>query len=139
MITQEQEQKEQERQEEELWSGLLEVAAFSEIDAQLQADVLDKIIKELKVSIKQQGGEWESYLSSINKTEPDLKSQLLPEAQKRIKIDAVIAQVVEQAGLKGSSEQIGAEMNNFLRRFASRKQAQTQIDLGHQRASVGGR
>ncbi|MFH1712919.1 MAG: trigger factor [Candidatus Jacksonbacteria bacterium] len=135
----EQEQKEEQRQEQEMMEGLIKIAHFSEIADELLMDVKNRMIEEMKFSLEGAGGKWEDYLKSVNKTEEELKQGIDEESQKRIKMDAIIAQIADKENIKVKKDEVELEVNRFLQHFRSIDEAKKQVDLPQLIASIQGR
>ncbi len=121
--------KEEQRQEQEMMEELIKISHFGEIADELLQNVKTKMIEEMKFSLDGAGGKWEDYLKSINKTEEELKQRIDEESQKRIKIDAIIAQIADKENLKVKKDEVELEVNRFLQHFRSVNEAKKQVDL----------
>jgi len=138
-VKQEQEFKEKQRQEMEMLEHLIEHAKFDKIASELLEDARDEMLDDVKFIIQRQEIKWEDYLKKIKKTEQDLKMEFASQSEKQIKIDAIIAQVVDQENLEVKAKEVEDEMNRFLQQFGSINKVKKQINLLRLRASVKGR
>jgi len=66
----------------------------------------DKIMYRLQADITNAGLKFEDYLKQINKTEADLRTEWLPEAEKRAKLQIIIHTISEKEKLAPTEEEI---------------------------------
>lgn len=92
---------------------ILEDSKIGEIAEDLIKHEGDKILNELEEIIMNQGGKFEDYLKSINKTENQLTLELLPDAVKRIKVSLLIKEVGKLENIKASAEKIKKQINEI--------------------------
>lgn len=119
----EQEHKENQRQEQEMMEELIKTAHFSEIADELLVDVKNQMIEEMRFSL----------------TGEELKHRIDEESQKRVKIDAIIAQIADKENIKVKKDEVELEVNRFLQYFKSIDEAKKQVDLPQLIASAQGR
>lgn len=122
-------QTEEERAERIMIEELIKQSTFSQIAPPLQTDMLDKIMADMRENIERGAGQWEAYLQSIKKTEADLRAEFAPEADRRIKVDALIAEVMETQKIEVDDSKVREELNRFLAQFPSVEVARQRIDL----------
>lgn len=138
-IIKERDMKEEQRVERALLEDIIAHAQFEESAKELVVDTQKQLQKEVRASIEQYGTSWADYLAHIKKTEEDVERELEGEALRRIKIDAVIAEVITQGNIQVSDKEVEEEANRFLSTFASVKQAKEEIDVPRLVASISGR
>jgi len=76
------------------------------IPAVLVESELDKLVNQFKGDIAQYGMKPEDYLASIKKTEDDLRNEWKPEAEKRAKMNVVLAEIAVLENLKPNDEEV---------------------------------
>ncbi|MGC9049243.1 MAG: trigger factor [Patescibacteria group bacterium] len=105
--------KENERQEIEMLQQLITKSEFEELPDILIENELDRIIVELKGVIEQQNLKFEDYLSQIKKTVEDLRQELIPKAEERIKITLAIHEIARQKSFNISPDEIEKEIKRY--------------------------
>jgi FKBP-type peptidyl-prolyl cis-trans isomerase (trigger factor) len=135
----EQEFKEKQRQEKEIFAQLINLSKFDNIAPEILEDVKNQMVQEIRFNLERAGNKWEDYLTKIKKTEEDLKVEFRSHAEKRIKMDSIIAQVVDQENLAVQASEVKGEVNRFLQQFAPIGKAKGQINLPQLQASIKGR
>lgn len=138
-LKQEKEYQAAQRQEQEMLDKLVKETKFGEIAAELLADVQAKLLDDMRFNIERSGGKWEDYLKTVKKTADELKAEMAPSAAKRIKIDCIIAEVMEAQKIEVEKSRIDDEINKLLGQFPSVEDAKKKIDLHRLRMSIRGR
>lgn len=106
--------KEAERQEIDLLQQLITKSEFEELPEVLVESELDKIIAELKAAVEQQNLNFDDYLGHLKKSIIDLRKDLIPKAEERIKIALAIHQIAKQEKIEVNQEEIDREVEKFL-------------------------
>lgn len=106
--------KEEERIEIELLKKLIAISEFDEIPDILIEKEVDKMINELKESIREQGLNFENYLTSIKKTYNNLKEEFKPKAEERIKAILAIGELARKENIRIDEPEIEEELKRFL-------------------------
>jgi trigger factor len=97
--------------EKEMLEKIMEKSRFGDIPEMLVDHEVKTMIAELEQTIENQGGKFEDYLSSINKTRDQLTLDLLPEAVKRVKVSLLIREVAVLEKVKVEAE----EAENYIK------------------------
>jgi len=97
--------------EKEMLEKIMEKSRFGDIPEMLVDHEVKTMIAELEQIIESQGGKFEDYLSSINKTRDQLTLDLLPEAVKRVKVSLLIREVAVLEKVKVGAE----EAENYIK------------------------
>jgi trigger factor len=92
-------------------------AKFSEIPEFLIHAEADKMMGELKAEIERRQGKFEEYLSSLKKSELELKLDLMPNAVKRVKTALVIRKIAEAEKVEVTDADIDHELKHLLERY----------------------
>jgi trigger factor len=66
------------------------------------------MIDDLKKRVEAQGMTWDNYLSSLKRSEDDLKAEMKPQAERNIKLGLALGQIVKQEELKIENDQLAA-------------------------------
>lgn len=88
-----------------------------EIPDVLIENELEQLIARLKGDIAQAGIPFEGYLAHIKKTEDDLRKDLLPDAEKRAKIELVMVTIGNEEKLKASDEDVERETKRLIQTY----------------------
>ncbi len=102
-------------------SKVIEAAANQasvEIPQDLINEEADAMIQETAMKLAQQGSSLDQYLQKIDKSKEELKKEWLKEAEKRVKIGLVIAQIAKKENVQVDPKEIDAEMQKQLFFFA---------------------
>lgn len=109
-IHQEREERERQRFELELLDEVVGKSTFGEIPDMLMKNELDRMIHEIKSDIEHRGGKFEDYLSSMKKTEEELRQGMIEGAERRIKSSLLIREVARKEHITVSEDEISAEL-----------------------------
>lgn len=110
-IAEEQQEKEARRQEKELLELLASKSTFSDISDLLINTEIEKMINELRQWVTENGMEFNDYLKSINKTVPQIKLDLAPQALTRLKVAIVLNEVAKLEKIAPTDQVIDAEVD----------------------------
>lgn len=106
------------------------ISDSSEID--LPQVLLDKekesMLQELRLSLENNGLDWQAYLSQIGKTEEGIKKEFELQAIERIKFSLILEEIAKKEKIEPTQEEIELEANKVLARFKSIKEAEKSID-----------
>ncbi len=115
-------QKQKEQDAEVTFKGkVIEAAADQatvEIPQNLISEEADTMIQETAMKLAQQGSSLEQYLKKLDKSKEELKKDWLKEAEKRVKIGLVIAQIAKAEKITVDQKEVDAEMQKQLLFFA---------------------
>jgi len=90
-----------------------------EIPEPLVGKQLDILIQEFGTSLQQRGLELNMYLSSIKKTQDDLKKEWRPQAEKQVKNALILREVAKIEKLVIKEEELNNSLAMFLQQFPS--------------------
>lgn len=82
---------------------------------------IDRLLSEQSRRLRMGGRGLEDYLSSINKTEEELREELRPLAQKSVIRSLVLGKIVEEEKIEVGDTEIDAEIENMIRSVTERK------------------
>lgn len=88
-----------------------------EIPDVLVESELENLINRLKADISQAGIKFEDYLTHIKKAEADVRKDMLPDAEKRAKMELIMMEIAKAEGLKASDEEIEKEAQRLLEAY----------------------
>jgi trigger factor len=89
----------------------------------------NRLLEDLKNKLLQIGLNYEQYLQHWQKTETDLKNELLKEAEERVRGFLVLRQIAKQEKIEVNQEEVAEEVNKSLRHFETIQQAQASVDI----------
>ncbi len=93
---------------------LVEQSSFSEVPEILINEEVRRMQHELQHGIEEQGMKWEDYLSSIKKSEAELKLDFVKQAIKRIQTAVLIKAFSKEQKIEVSEDEIDAEVDRIL-------------------------
>lgn len=80
-------------------------------------DQADQMLQEFSQQLSQQGMNLEMYCQYLQKTEEDIKKELLPDAEKRVKSRMIIEAIADAEGIEASPEDIEDEMKAMAKQY----------------------
>jgi len=92
-LVSQQEKKNAQQQEKEMLEELINRMKFTDIPELLINHEADSMISELEQSVNSQGGKFDDYLQSLNKTKEQIKFDMMPEAVKRVKVSLLLKEI----------------------------------------------
>ncbi len=113
-------QKEQERDqamEREMLDKIIDKSRFGDIPEMLVESESHNMIHELEHTVADQGGKFEDYLQSINKTRNQLTLDLLPEAVKRVKASLLIRELAIKEDIKVSDKEMEEQLEQLKKAY----------------------
>ncbi|HCU07586.1 MAG TPA: trigger factor [Clostridiales bacterium] len=95
------------------------VYAANEIDVPkvMIDDQADQMLQEFSQQLSQQGMNLEMYCQYLQKTEEDLRKELTPDAEKRVKSRLIIEAVADAEGIQATPEDIDNEMAAMAKQY----------------------
>lgn len=78
----------------------------------------DKLVNQFKGDLAQYGMKPEDYLASIKKTEEDLRAEWKPEAEKRAKMNIVLAEIAIKENLEPNKDEVEMQSSQLLTMYA---------------------
>jgi len=113
-MQQEMDQRSAEAAELEMLEALVGKSSFSEVPEILINEEVRRMQHELQHGVEEQGMKWEDYLSSIQKTEADLKLDFVKQAIRRIQTAVLIKAFAKQQDIDVADEEVDAEIDRIL-------------------------
>ncbi len=99
--------------EQEMFELLIKKSTLGELPAPAIDHEVETIFKELEADLAQRGLTIETWLKNMNKTAEQLKKDLRPQAEKRLKSALIIKAVAQQEKLDATPEEIQAEIDKL--------------------------
>ncbi|MCC7357473.1 trigger factor [Candidatus Uhrbacteria bacterium] len=113
-LQQEADQKTDEAAEIELLEKMIKESKFSEVPELLVNEEVRRMMIEMEQSIENQGGNMKDYLSSIKKSESDLKLDLITRALERIKTAVIIKEIGKKENISVTDDEVDTEIDLIL-------------------------
>ena len=127
-LTQEETNKQEQRIERELLEEACKISDFEELPEVLIEEELHRMMNELQHSISQQGMDFNNYLTSIKKTEEDLRTELKPQAELRAKSAIVARAIYQEQKLTVTDEEVAEEITKMLQAYGNHPDAKKQLE-----------
>ena len=127
-IIAEKEQKEKERARMKTIEAIAEQTNFEAPQVLIDYE-LEKMMSELNQSVGRLGLSFDQYLSQIKKTADELKKEMVPSAEKRVRIALVLKAIAKKENINVPENEIEAQMNETLKRYPADGGAKKNIDL----------
>jgi len=115
---------------------IIEKARFGDIPEMLIESESRNMMHELEHGVAEQGGKFEDYLTSLNKTKEQLTLDMLPEAIKRVKISLILRELAVAEKIKVEDKQINDHIADLKKTYKDNKQAMEQVDTPEYRAYI---
>jgi len=126
-ITAEKQESEKQRARAEMLGKVAEKVSVEVPDVLVEYEQ-DRLMDDMKNQIAHYGRTtWEDYLTSIKKTEEELKKESRKEAEKRIKDYLILRQLSKAEKIEVSKEELEEEMNKMVRHYS--KEQADKIDI----------
>lgn len=117
-IFHEKEHRAEEKAHLEMINGLLAKTKFGEIAEVLVDSELENMMAELAHNVEHQGGKVADYLTSIKKSEDDLKQEWRGEALKRVQSALLLRAVAEAEKIEPKPEDIERELTHLREHYS---------------------
>ena len=115
---------------------IIEKANFGDIPEMLIKSESENMMHELEHAIAEQGGKFEDYLTSLNKTKDQLTLDMLPEAIKRVKISLLLRELAVLEKVKAEDKEIDEHIADLKKTYKDNKQAMEQVDTPEYRTYI---
>ena len=102
-----------------------------EVPKVLVESELDKLVNQFKNDISQFGMKPEDYLAQIKKTEEDLRKEWTPEAEKRAKMNVVLAEISIAEKIVPNPEEVEAQAAQLLATYSDLDPLRAKIYVEH--------
>ncbi|MBV8081488.1 MAG: trigger factor [Candidatus Eremiobacteraeota bacterium] len=75
----------------------------------------NSLLAEIKEQVERSGAQWDAYLKERNQTEEDVRAQVRPDAERRIKAGLIIEQIAKQEKIRVTNEDVDRELEALAR------------------------
>ncbi|MEK7570175.1 MAG: trigger factor [Patescibacteria group bacterium] len=104
-------ERERQRYEQAVMEELLKQSKLDDVPAILVEAEQDKMLNELRHAIEHDGGKFDDYLSSIKKTETELKAEFAKRAEDRVKVALLLRKIADDNNLLATAAEVEGEIN----------------------------
>lgn len=108
---------EQMRQEKEVLELIANKTQFENIPDLLLNEEIEKMLRELKSRVEEQGMDFEKYIQSLKKTLVQVKLDFTPQALMRIKVAIAMREIAKRESLTVSDEELDKELDEVAARY----------------------
>jgi FKBP-type peptidyl-prolyl cis-trans isomerase (trigger factor) len=91
----------------------------------------DKLLNQFKGDISQYGMKPEDYLASIKKTEDDLRNEWKGEAEKRAKMNVILAEIGIKENLKPNEEEVESQSAQLVAMYSDLDPLRAKVYVEH--------
>ncbi len=127
-VTQQKEQDQSRQIEKEMLEKIMNETKFGDIPEMLVEQEGKNMLAELKQGIIEQGGKFEDYLKSLNKTEAELTLDLLPDAVKRVKASLLIREIANKEKITVKPEEIEHHIKHMKQHYQDKPDILARLD-----------
>jgi len=90
-----------------------------EIPEVLIHDESHSLLERLKFDLGNAGIKWDEYLRNIKKSEEEILKELRPDAEKRVKLELVVAKIAQEEKFEQNKEEIKSEVEKIMKMHPS--------------------
>jgi len=110
-------------EERDLLEELAKNSRFEDFPDLLINQEIDKMLNELKHGVEEQGLNFETYLSNMNKTLPQIKIDFTPQAIMRIKVALLLTEIAKQEKIEPDSTEVDKDIDQVAAKYPDNKEA----------------
>lgn len=124
----EKEEKEKQRFELEIIEEVAKKSEFADFSNTVVETETDKMLSELEADVAQRGMKFDDYLKQLKKTKEELKKELAPQAERRIKTALISRRVAEAEKITIDDKTIDAEIQKSLEMYQDNEEIKNQLN-----------
>lgn len=117
---------------------LIEKTDFGTLPERLYDGEVSKMVGELKFRVENQGGKFEDYLAHLKKSEEQLRADLRPDAEKRVKTGLAIREIGKREKIEASEQEVEAELEKALAGYKGQPGVESQLKSPRYREHLKG-
>lgn len=108
--------------------AIIEKSKFGDIPESVLNSESENMMLELEQNVTRQGGKFDDYLKSLNKTRDQLRLDLLPNAIKRVKTALIIQAIGEKEKVEVEHEAVHERLDALKKMYAGQEEILKQLD-----------
>ncbi len=122
--------------ENEMLEKIVKASEISELPKILIDNEVEIMLQELEYNVKAMGAKFDDYLLSLKKTITDLKTELVSQAEIRVKTSLVLRAIIKAEALEVSASDIDQEINLLKQRYQADAKALETLNSIYYRRQV---
>ncbi len=126
-LRKEEEHEEEMRLEREILKQVISKSTFGELPDVLVQHEMEESLRQLKQDIERSGTSFSDWLSRAEKSEEDVRSDLAPHAEERVKAALVTRAIARAENIEVSDEEIEKEINAILARYPGMEEMEKRV------------
>lgn len=123
----------------DVFDALIKAAKFGALPKVLLEDESEKILHEIEHDVQSQGGKFDDYLSSMKKTRDELKTELAPQAERRVKAALIVRHIAVSENVAATSDEVDKEVIEARASLPDKPEVKQQTETEDFRAYVKNR
>ena len=127
-IKKEKETQNEQKFENDILEEINNKSKFGEIPDLLVESELDKMMKEMEAGVAKQGLKFDDYLKSTGKNIEDLKKEMHPQAEKRIKTALVMRHIAKKEKIEATEKDIEEELKKSKEMYKTNPEIAKQLE-----------
>ncbi len=116
------------QEEKEMLEKIIEKTKFGDIPEMLIEQEGRSMLAELEQGITEQGGKFEDYLKSINKTVDQLTIDMMPDAIKRVKASLLIRDIAKKEKITVTKDEIAEHVKHMKTHYKDKPEILGRLD-----------
>ena len=78
---------------------------------------LDRMFYRMKADIQSMGLSYEDYMKHLGKGEEDMKNELRPDAEKRVKMELVVSEIATKENIQPNAEELAKQVTEVMAQY----------------------
>ncbi|MBI5134849.1 trigger factor [Candidatus Uhrbacteria bacterium] len=132
-LTTDRQKKEDDRQEREIIEQMIKKSKFTDIPEDLVTQEANRMMEELEQNVSKQGGEFNEYLASINKTHDQVYLDFAPQALERVKGALLLRAIALEHDISATDAEIDESVKKAQQEYRNDAEVQKKIHSAEMR------
>jgi trigger factor len=126
-LKQEKENEAKQKTEIKMLDEIIKKSKFEEIPDVLIEHEAQTMLAEIEHGVKNQGGKFEDYLTSLKKTKEELLLDMYPNAIKRVKSALLIREIGDKEKIKATDEEVEKKVEELLKQYKGYEKVEKRV------------
>jgi trigger factor len=126
-LKQEKENEAKQKTEIKMLDEIIKKSKFEEIPDVLIEHEAQTMLAEIEHGVKNQGGKFEDYLTSLKKTKEELLLDMYPNAMKRVKSALLIREIGDKEKIKATDEEVEKKVEELLKQYKGYEKVEKRV------------